>query len=414
MGSVPRVGLFGLLGVGNLGNDGSLEALLAFLRAEHPDAIVSCLCAGPEQVTARYGIPATPLHWSSSEYQTVSGLPGIASKAMGKIIDVFRTLSWVRRQDVVIVPGMGVLEATLPLRPWGFPYALFLLCASGRLTGTRVALVGVGADVIHQRATRWILTRAARLARYRSYRDALSRDSMQEMGVDVTADEVYPDLAFGLPVPPATPPATGTVGIGVMAYHGGNDDRGRAVEIHRAYVDTMKHFVRWLIDGGRQVRLFTGDQSDESVVTEILSDLRTYRPKLDSSHVVAEPASTLQDLMRQMAAVDTVVATRYHNVLCALKLSKPTLSIGYATKNDVLMAGMGLGEFCQSARSVDLDRLIEQFSTLESRREQLVDTMAERSRANVRRLEHQFAALSAVVLDTAEPVAVPIAADVRS
>lgn len=242
VGSVPRVGLFGLLGVGNLGNDGSLEALLAFLRAEHPDAIVSCLCAGPEQVTARYGIPATPLHWSSSEYQTVSGLPGIASKAMGKIIDVFRTLSWVRRKDVVIVPGMGVLEATLPLRPWGFPYALFLLCASGRLTGTRVALVGVGADVIHQLATRWILTRAARLAHYRSYRDALSRDSMQEMGVDVTADEVYPDLAFGLPVPPATPPATGTVGIGVMAYHGGNDDRGRAVEIHRAYVDTMKHF----------------------------------------------------------------------------------------------------------------------------------------------------------------------------
>ena len=414
MGSVPRVGLFGLLGVGNLGNDGSLEALLAFLRAEHPDAIVSCLCAGPEQVTARYGIPATPLHWSSSEYQTVSGLPGIASKAMGKIIDVFRTLSWVRRKDVVIVPGMGVLEATLPLRPWGFPYALFLLCASGRLTGTRVALVGVGADVIHQLATRWILTRAARLAHYRSYRDALSRDSMQEMGVDVTADEVYPDLAFGLPVPPATPPATGTVGIGVIAYHGGNDDRGRAVEIHRAYVDTMKHFVRRLVDGGRQVRLFTGDQSDESVVTEILSDLRTYRPKLDSSHVVAEPASTLQDLMRQMAAVDTVVATRYHNVLCALKLSKPTLSIGYATKNDVLMAGMGLGEFCQSARSVDLDRLIEQFSRLESRREQLVDTMAERSRANVRRLEQQFAVLSAVVLDTAEPVAVPVAADVRS
>jgi hypothetical protein len=40
--------------------------------------------------------------------------------------------------------------------------------------------------------------------------------------------------------------------------------------------------------------------------------------------------------------------------------------------------------------------------------------MAERSRANVRRLEHQFAALSAVVLDTAEPVAVPVAADVRS
>lgn len=35
-----RVGVFGLLGSGNLGNDGSLEAVLGYLRTEHPDAPV--------------------------------------------------------------------------------------------------------------------------------------------------------------------------------------------------------------------------------------------------------------------------------------------------------------------------------------------------------------------------------------
>ena len=75
--------------------------------------------------------------------------------------------------------------------------------------------------------------------------------------------------------------------------------------------------------------------------------------------------------MQQLASVDTVVATRYHNVLCALKLAKPTLSIGYAPKFDALMAEMGLAEFCQSARSLDVDRLIKQFTELESRSAQL-------------------------------------------
>lgn len=402
------MGFFGILGSGNLGNDGSLDAVVTFLRDRHPDADLGFLCMGPEQVTARYGVPATPLQWYEPHAGTAAGARAVLLKVVGKVLDPFRTLAWVRRHDVVIVPGMGVLEATLPLRPWAFPYSLLWLCVTARLVGTRVALVSVGSDVIRKRVTRWMITRAARLAHYRSYRDTHSRDAMREMGVDVVADEVYPDLAFALRVPPATPAATGAVGVGVMAYYGGNDDRGRAGEIHRAYVETMKRFVRWLVDGGRQVRLFTGDPVDESVVVDILADLRAHRPGLDASRVVADPTSTLQDLMRQMATVDTVVATRYHNVLCALKLSLPTLSIGYATKNEVLMAGMGLGEFCQSARSVDLERLIEQFSTLESRREQLVDTMAGRNRANVRRLEQQFAVLSAVVLETAEPVAVSV------
>lgn len=397
------MGLWGLLGSGNLGNDGSLEAVLNFLRIEYPDAELDVRCPGPEIMTARYGIPATLLYRYQSYQQTAPGMSAIVLKVVGKILDPIRTAVWVRRFDVVIVPGMGVLEATLPMRPWATPYALLWLCAFGKLAGTRVALVSVGANVVRKRVTRRLITRAARLAYYRSYRDHFSRDAMREMGVDVVADEVYPDLAFALPVPPITPADTGAVGVGVMAYHGGNDDRGRADEIHRSYLDAMKRFVRWLVDRGRRVRLFTGDPADQSVVAEILADLRTHPPGLDPSRVIAEPASTLQELMQQMVTVDTVVATRYHNVICALKLSRPTLSIGYAAKNDVLMAGMGLGEFCHSAKSIDFERLIEQFNRLESRREELVSTMLKRNRAHIRGVEQQFVALSAAVLDIDQP-----------
>ena len=100
------------------------------------------------------------------------------------------------------------------------------------------------------------------------------------------------------------------------------------------------------------MRLFVGDtnDADETVVREIVADLRAHRPDLDPSWITAEPVSTFADLMRAMAPVGTVVATRYHNVVCALMLSKPTISIGYGEKNAVLMAGTGLAEYCQSAR----------------------------------------------------------------
>ncbi|WP_445518019.1 polysaccharide pyruvyl transferase family protein [Streptomyces sp. NEAU-174] len=397
MRTAPRVGVFGLLGSGNLGNDGSLEAVLGYLRAEHPEAVVDALCGGPEAVTARFGIPATRLHWYRGEYRTASRAGSIAAKGLGKLVDVFRTAAWVRRHDVVIVPGMGVLEATLPLRPWGFPYSLFLLCASGRLLRTRVALVSVGAAEIRNRPTRALVRWSARLAAYRSYRDTQSRDAMRAMGVDTTRDEVYPDLAFSLPAPQASAP-TGTPGpvcLGVMDFHGGNDDRARAEEIYRRYLDGTIRFVRTLVEEGRPVRLLTGDQCDLSVVAAILD-------AVDSPLVTAAEPASLTDLMNEMAAADTVVAVRYHNLICALKTGTPVLALCYAAKSDALMDRMGLGAYCHPAREVDADRLLEQFRDLEKHAAKLRQTLTERNRAAAEQLAHQFAALTASVFPTTD------------
>ncbi|MEV7568936.1 polysaccharide pyruvyl transferase family protein [Streptomyces tanashiensis] len=398
-----RVGVFGLLGSGNLGNDGSLEAVLGYLRERHPGAVVDALCGGPEAVTARYGIPATRLHWYRGEYRTASRAGAIAGKGLGKLVDVLRTAAWVRRHDVVIVPGMGVLEATLPLRPWGFPYALFLLCASGRLTGTPVALIGVGAAPISERATRTLVRWSARLAAYRSYRDGLSRDAMRAMGVDTARDEVHPDLAFALPAPPspalpAGPP--GPVCVGVMDFHGGNDDRARAEEIHRRYLDGTTRFVRALVEDGRPVRLLTGDACDAPVVAAILD-------AVDSPLVTAAEAASLTDLMKETAAADAVVATRYHNLVCALKVGTPTLALSYAAKSDALMAQMGLATYCHPAREVDADRLLEQFRELEKRSAELRRTLAERSLAAARHLDHHFAALTAALFPPSDHAPTP-------
>ena len=112
----------------------------------------------------------------------------------------------------------------------------------------------------------------------------------------------------------------------------------------------MKTIVRWLIDNGRKVRLFMGDTdgSDESLPPEFLADVRQHRPDLDDSRVVAEPVSTFSDVMRAMEPLGGVIATRYHNLIAALKLSKPTIAVGYSQKHHALMADMGLTDFCHS------------------------------------------------------------------
>jgi polysaccharide pyruvyl transferase WcaK-like protein len=265
----------------------------------------------------------------------------------------------------------------------------------------------VGANVIRQRLTGWLFNSAARLASYRSYRDAASRDAMLARGVDAEADPVYPDLAFALPAPTGMPGDALTVGIGVMDFHGTNDDRSRASLIYDSYVEQMKNFVLWLVDNGRAVRLFIGDTSgrDEAVAADIQAYLRTQRPGLAPGLVVSEPVSSFGDLMRSMEPASVVIATRYHNLIGALLLGKPTIAIGYATKHRALMADMGLSEFYQPADGLDSSKLIEQYAQLQSRSAELRARIAERNLVRAGQLGEQFTALSTLLFARARRAA---------
>ncbi|MFI7067698.1 polysaccharide pyruvyl transferase family protein [Kribbella sp. NPDC050124] len=404
-----RIAIFGLLGSGNLGNHGSLDAMLRFLRTSHPDAEISCVCSGPEELERQYGIPATAMTWYAAHGPGRSRITTAVRKLFGKVADLVRMPRLLRRYDVVIVPGMGVLETTLELNPWGWPYALFLMCVSARMGGAKVALVSVGANVARERSIRWLYTTAARLATYRSYRDNLSRDSMRAMGLDVSQDEVYPDLAFALPEPIPLEPSLRprkTVGLGLMEYHGTSADRGRSDEIYAEYEAKIVEFARWLVDDGYRIRIVTGDPVDEVVVAAVYDDLRKTRPELAESRLVREPADSLGELMSQLAGTDLVVASRYHNVQSALRLSKPTISISYATKNDILMEDMRLAEFRQSIRNLSVSRLIEQFRALEARAGRLEPAMREKNTEYAVLLEQQFAVLSKTLFDTGSSVRV--------
>ena len=395
-----RVGLFGRLGSGNLGNDATLEAVLAHLADTRADVAIDAMSSSPERVSAQYGIPATHMHWlhvgTSVRWRPAALVVTAVRIGIGLAVDTWRTARWVRGHDVVIVPGMGVLEATLPVRPWQMPWSLFLLSAFGRLFGARVVLLGVGASPVPRGLNRWLLTRATSLAAYRSFRDEYSRDAMRRMGVDTQDDPVYADLVFSLPVPEASvDPAM--VAVGVMAWYGADADHDPPQHVHDAYLATMSEFVSWLLGTGHRVRLIVGDSVDEPVARAIVRDQLARTPEAAASALTFEPVTDFTSLLRQVAGTQAVVASRFHNVIAAVKCGRPTIAVGYGEKHSALMAGMGVGDFCLPIRRLAIEELRTAFAALEANREQVTRTLSERNAHRSAVLEHQFADLSALL-----------------
>lgn len=393
-----RIGLFGLFGAGNMGNDGSLEAMVRFLGRVAPQERLLCICADPGAVRAALGIEAVPIHIGRG------GRPaGLLRRAAGRALLWVHAARHLRGLRLLVIPGTGVLD-DFSVSPLGWPHDLLSWCLLARLSGAKVALVSIGAGPVHHPLSRWLMKQTARVAHYRSCRDTVSRDFMEAIGLDVAGDAVCPDLAFGLPAAPAEhrraagcPPV---VGVGVMTYYGWRDDIRRGSTIYAAYLGKMTEFVVWLLDAGHAVRLVMGDRVDRRAAGDLEAAVRARRPGLPEGALLFEPAASLHDVMRQMAGTDLVVATRYHNLVCALRMGRPAISIGYAAKNDALMAEMGLAGYCQHIERLDLGLLKEQTRRLVAERsvlEQRIAVAGARFRA---RLEEQEARLASLLCAT--------------
>ena len=368
-----RIGLFGMFGTGNIGNDGSLELMVRCLHRVAPEERLLCICGNPPAVERAFGLEAVPIYHRP---RRLSGgrVAAFLQRAAGRAMLWFHAVRHLRRLKVLIVPGMGVLDdfSVSPLG-LGWPHDILSWFLLGRLMGVKIILVSIGAGPIRHPVSRWLMKAAARAAHYRSYRDTISKAFMESIGFDARNDRIYPDIAFRLPAPPSTRPheVEGqplTIGVGVMAYCGWRNDASRGAQIYSAYLGKMTRFVVWLLDRGHTVRLLMGDQADRRAVDDLVGAVASRRPESTANSIRFAPAQTLHDVMQQLADTDLVVATRYHNVVCALRMAKPTISIGYAVKNDALLAAMGLADYCQSIEQLDVALLETQTTRLISAR----------------------------------------------
>ena len=397
----PKIAFFGLFGVGNLGNEASLQAVLQYVRQQMPAAELSCICANPEFVSEHHQIATFPIDVAPQAAANYSG--NMLSKIVRKLIlriplEIylwFKAYNYLRHVDLMVIPGTGILD-DFGVGPLQMPYDLFKWALVSRLTGTKLAFASIGAGPIVHPLSRFFMKSALGMSDFRSYRDQISKDFMQSIGFHSTHDPVYPDVVFGLEVDTHAP-AYNTekppkvIGIGVMEYYGWSNSAQQGEDIYQRYIDKLTTFVAWLLEKEYEVRVLIGQSHDQRAVDDLSATLKqrqvVYRPE----QLIAEQIESIEALFGQIAQTDVVVATRFHNVLCALMSNRPVVSIGYAKKNDVLMAEMGMGNFCQHIEDFDVDKLMDQFSELVDQRQQFARQMEQKNSAYQHALAQQYA-----------------------
>lgn len=369
-----RIVLFGHFGVGNLGNDTTLESFIANIRRFTPDASIVCVCRGPSVIAGKYKIEAVPVDVGEDRRpgESVPVRPNILNRVIIRIRDEisfwFGRIRWFRQVDEFIVIGTGAIyDGTAP--PWNVPYDTFKWCAAARLGGASVMFVSVGAGPVYHPASRFLFLRALKMAHYRSFRDRASFQFLKGIGFDTSKDSLYPDLVFSLPMPATTPPqipdASKSIGLGVIGYYGEHYDVVKGQPIYREYVEKLKLIVRWLLENGYHVRLLTGDLENDRQPADELLDFVSREGRDDwKDRITAAPITSVDELNAQVLQTDIVVASRFHNLVSALMAGRPVLSIGYHEKNDALMAEFGLEEYCQPIEALDVDRFVGQFQSL--------------------------------------------------
>jgi polysaccharide pyruvyl transferase WcaK-like protein len=375
-----KIAFFGHFGWGNFGNESTLQAMLYYLRRRAPDIEFNCICTGPEVVTAAYNITALPsreVAWRS--WGVHNSLARVIQRLVVDIpSEIYRWLKCLKTLwdvDALIIPGTGVLTDAYTLFDWG-PYDMFRWSVAAKLCRCKLLFVSVGAGPIYSRVGRFFVKAALYLADFRSYRDQSTLQYLRGIGFRSGNDPVYPDLAFSLPetVIPRGHESEGrrlVVGLGLMEYAGKYSVERPSSAVYSAYLETFVEFVKWLLAHEYNVRLLIGDLVDTPVTREFRALLKERSVTHEAERIIDERVASVEDLLSQIAATDLVVATRFHNVLLALLLNKPSIAISFHHKCFSLMNRLGLSEYCQDINRLSAERLIEQFCDLEKNAETL-------------------------------------------
>lgn len=399
-----KIAFFGIFGIQNLGNECTLQSILQNARKRLPEQEIFAISFNPEDTARRHNLAAFPV--SKQNFAGIvrrAGLRGrleklvrICKRVPGELGDWLAAIKALHGTDLVFMTGTGMLTDYMTTAS-GFPYDVFRWTAAARLAGCKVRFVGVGVGPIYGWLSRKLITTALSVADYRSFRDQNSKNRIKKNGFDSDLDPVVPDLVFSLeaesfPRRSRLKREIRQVGLGVMDHrdiHLWNSEEHQAQ--YSAYLDKMCKFVEWLLQHGYQVRILQGDaKHDASTRSELKARLERRGIRYSDFGIIDEGSTTVEDLIAQISEVDIVVSPRFHNLLLGLMMNIPTISISYDPKNDSLLDGVGLGEYCQPLSEFDLGKLIHQFTCLEARSEQVKPVIESKAREYRNLLDKQY------------------------
>jgi polysaccharide pyruvyl transferase WcaK-like protein len=398
-----KILFFGLFGQKNWGNDCTLEAMIFHTRKHLPGWDLGCVCTDPADVTSRYGIPAFAMVGTSRTGNRWWGEDGRSLRWCRKVlyllplemlhwVKVYRTLKGAR---MLVVPGTGLLT-DFEGRIFSRCYEVFKWLLLAKLRRCKVFFVSMGAGPILHPLGRWFVKAALSMADYRSYRNDSSKSFLRSIGFDVENDSIYPDLAFSLPIrameqrenPVRQRPV---VGVGVKDYYGRDNVQKHREAIYRDYIEKTCSFVIWLLDNRYAVRILIGDlRYDNNVKKDLKMELKNRGYADGDGHILDESIDSVEQLIAQLATTDVVVSPRFHNIILAMMLSKPVISLSYHEKFPSLMSEMGLAEYCQNIEELRVEKLIETFHRLVTDADAVKEHIKRKTEENRLVLEKQY------------------------
>lgn len=169
-----------------------------------------------------------------------------------------------------------------------------------------------------------------------------------------------PDLVFAHPVPKQAKPEPWRVAAGVMVFYGPGDDPVRGAGARRRCVAAMADAMAQVTDDGAQVVLVGADRVDMDVAHEVRAAILTARPGLRDDAVLVREFMTFTEMTEEMRRAEVVIASRFHNLIRALRLARPTVPAGYAKKNHHVMEALGLEAYSRDLADVDASSLVAQ------------------------------------------------------
>lgn len=369
----PRIAVYGNFGTRNLGNECTLAAYVANLRHRLPEARICVVCPDPAKVELDHGLAAVP-------FAPMDALRGVEGADVGRAgppgwRHVDRAVRWIRRElahsrvirqelsktTELHVAGTGVLEDDSCFFGWLF--GLLKWCVIAKRSGCRVAFVSIGLGPVRERQAKWFVRRMLSLADYVSYRDQFSMDCARSVGVSVAAHHVFPDLALSLRTIPAPVPlprgAVVTIGIGVVDRAKFIDDAGYAT-----YIETLAALSDAVAARSGRIRILHGDaQYDLESVSRLGAAITRRHPGLPVELCAAD-LTDFRHLLAQLADLDAIVASRFHNVVLALLAGTPVVGLAYHPKFASLLDDAGLADFSLELREATLSSLTRSVNRL--------------------------------------------------
>ncbi len=421
-------------GTKNLGDEALFATVVQNTRLRLPDAEIVGFTISPEDTRVRHGIPCFPVRRSENVPQTASESP-MAAPAPPKTSSAHAPESGAEKFKSALksIPGLRPLisaarsaasgfvsllaepkflfqsyrrlkGAQLLLAaggqqlndgyggPWGYPFTLYKWTLLAKLTGTKVALLSVGAGPIDSPLSKFFFRRTLNMVDYRSYRDAISSELMASLGIK-GEHPVFPDLVYSLRLPEPKPSPKGSdrvvVGTNPVPFFGlhywPSPDEAR----YQDYVRKFAKFAEWLDKSGRSV-LFFPTQVRADAIT--INDIRAAMNGSANSPNLLErrPIQNLEDLVSEISRADLIVANRYHAILISLMMNKPVLGIAYHEKSRALLEQAGQGDYVLKIEDFKTEELIERLESLEANAPALKKRIAERMAPLRKALEQQY------------------------